>query len=170
MHIYQFFCFCMILVFASSGSLIGGEPDTLSVEDLTAIFIDNSDFGDYHRKGYNGIAELRHTFQDSSLFVPFYAGFNLEHIFGGDSLVSLFEPRKNEMDLTRVGKDAVLLHQPKTPLSHTESWTTFKMVPPHYIDITFRCVFHSTDFFQHGYAGLFWASYIHKPQDKKIYF
>jgi len=147
-----------------------GQPVKLSAGELTALFIDNYAFGDTHRAGYNGIAELKHTDLDSNLFVPDYAGFNLEHIFSRDSLADLFEPRRNPLSVKLISKSEVLLHQPETPISHVESWTTFKMVAPHYIDITFRCIIHSTGFFQDRLAGLFWASYINAPPDKKIYF
>ena len=149
---------------------ISTGAETLSAGKIKAVFIDNSAFGENHRAGYNGIAALYHDAQDSSIFVPFYAGFNIEHIFGGDSLIELFEPRRHTIELERIDENSVVLHQPKTPLSRVESWTTFTLTPPHYIDVNFRCIFHSEDFFQHGYAGIFWASYINAPADKKIYF
>lgn len=144
--------------------------ERIAVGDLHAVFIDNKEYGEQHRSGYNGISELRHSAQSTNLFVPFYAGFNLEHIFAGDSLFNLFEPRKFPMELKRISKNSVELYQDETPLSHVESWTTFKLVAPHYIEINFRCIIKSDEFFKHGYAGLFWASYINAPQDKKIYF
>ena len=147
-----------------------GKALTLSDGDIKTVFIDNYPFGKDHLAGYNGIAELYHTAQDSNLFVPHYAGFNLEHIFGGDSLPVIFEPRQYSMDLKKISANEVELHQSATILSHCESWTSFKLVKPHYVDIRFRCVIHSPEFFKHGYAGLFWASYINAPQDKKIYF
>ncbi len=146
------------------------KPISISSGDLQAIFIDNDEYGKQHLSGYNGISELKHSTQDSNLFVPSYAGFNLEHIFAGDSLTNLFEPRKMPMELKRISKNSVELYQAETPLSHVESWTTFKMVPPHYIDVNFRCIVKSSEFFKHGYVGFFWASYINAPQDKKIYF
>jgi len=143
---------------------------SMSLGDLQVVFVDNSAFGDTHRAGYNGIAELRHRAQDSTIYVPFYAGFNLEHIFGGDSLAPLFEPRKAPMFLYQLSNTEVALYQPETPQSHVESLTRFKIVAPHYIDVSFQCIIHSKEFFKHGYAGLFWASYIHAPEDKHIYF
>lgn len=137
---------------------------------LKATFIDNEAFKPNHKAGYNGIAELYHLDQDSSVFVPFYAGFNLEHIFGGDSLPEQMEPRRNPMELFISGENEVLLYQPLTRLSNVESLTSFKLVSPHYIDITFYMIAHDSDFFKHGYAGLFWASYINSPKDKKVYF
>ena len=150
--------------------MIQEKSVTLEKGDLKVTFVDNDKMGDIHKAGYNGIAELFHSQQDSTLFVPFYAGFNLEHIFGGDSLVQLFEPRKHPMSLYRKSNHEALLYQHATPLSGVESLTEFKLVAPHYIDITFRCVLHHPDFFKHDYAGFFWASYINKPPDKKIYF
>jgi len=154
------------------------KPDNLKQEktvkiengNLTAVLVDNSESGPIHRAGYNGIAELYHAGMDSNIFVPFYAGFNLEHIFAGDSLAELFEPRMHPMLLFRKSENEVLLYQPATPVSGVESLTEFKFTPPDYIDITFRCILHNVQFFQHGYAGFFWASYINTPADKKIYF
>jgi hypothetical protein len=180
------FCLGMIFLFAchprKSGSDVTGlsslRPDNLDPQkvinmsngELDVVFVDNNSFGEEHRAGYNGIAELRHKSQDSSVFVPFYAGFNLEHIFGGDSLAELFEPRKHPMELYKISDHEVILYQSPTPLSGVESQTVFKLGSSHYIDVVFRCIFHDRKFFQHGYAGLFWASYIHGPSDKKIYF
>ncbi len=142
----------------------------LSNAVLNVVFVDNTAFGEEHRAGYNGIAELTHASQDSSVFVPNYAGFNLEHIFGGDSLAELFEPRKHPMELYKISDSEVLLYQSPTPLSGMESLTIFKLTDSHYIDVVFRFIIHDKNFFTHGYAGLFWASYIHEPGDKKIYF
>ncbi len=142
---------------------------TLTNGDLTVTFVDNEAFGDHHKAGYNGIASLVHRTQEASPFVPQYAGFNLEHIFGGDILEELFEPRKHDMELFQRDSNQVLLYQSPTPLSKVESLTTFTMVAPHYIDVTFTCKIHSIDFFQHNYAGFFWASYIDSPEDPNIY-
>lgn len=148
------------------------EENTVTVQNgnLKVVFIDNKEAPPYHKAGYNGIAELSHAEEDSVLFVPAYAGFNLEHVFGGDSLAQLFEPRLHPMTLFRKSDNEVLLYQEATPISGVESLTEFKVVDPHYIDVTFRCIIHNADFFKHDYAGLFWASYIQRPEDKKIYF
>jgi hypothetical protein len=143
---------------------------TLETGSLRAVFVGNQAFGPHHMAGYNGIAELYHKSQDSNIFVPAYAGFNLEHIFSGDSLEEFYEPRVHPMALYIKNDSEVLLYQKQTPLSGVESLTEFKLVPPHYIDITFRCVLHNKKFFSHNYAGFFWASYIQKPMDKRIFF
>jgi hypothetical protein len=74
------------------------------------------------------------------------------------------------MELYKVSDTEVSLYQSPTPLSNVESRTDFKLTSPEYIDITFRFIIHDRKFFKHGYAGLFWASYIHAPLDKKINF
>lgn len=148
------------------------EQQAITIENgnLKVIFVDNEAFGTVHRAGYNGIAELYHRANDSTLFVPQYAGFNLEHVFGGDSLAQLFEPRLHPMKLFRKSENEIVLYQEATPLSGVESLTTFTVNGPDYIDVQFDCILHNDQFFKHGYAGLFWASYIHRPEDKKIYF
>jgi len=185
---YRIIILCLGIVFLSSchhrkqehetGDQLSLKPDRLEAQKvvrlsngvINAIFVDNNAFGEDHRASYNGIAGLTHRSQDSSVFVPFYAGFNLEHIFGGDSLAQLFEPRKHPMELYKISDSEVLLYQSPTPLSHLESQTVFKLTDSHYIDVAFRFIIHDGSFFKHGYAGLFWASYIHEPGDKKIYF
>ncbi len=142
----------------------------LSLGDLTVTIVNNEAVPPQHRAGYNGIARLVHKQQDSSIFVPLYAGFNLEHIFAGDSLTEIFEPRKHPMALSQTGDHKVLLHQSSTLLSKVESKTIFELVAPHYIDVAFEATLHDAAFFPHGYAGFFWASYIQRPEDKKIYF
>ncbi len=148
------------------------KANVLTIENgnLKAVFVDNTEIKPDHKAGYNGIAQLYHAEGDSVIFVPDYAGFNLEHIFGGDSLYQLFEPRLHPMTLFRKTENEVLLYQEPTPLSGVESLTEFKVIKPHYIDITFRCILHNEKFFKHGYAGFFWASYIQHPDDKNIYF
>jgi hypothetical protein len=148
------------------------EENVVTIENgnLKVVFVDNEAFGTVHRAGYNGIAELYHRVKDSTIFVPQYAGFNLEHVFGGDSLAQLFEPRLHPMKLFRKGANEIVLYQEATPISGVESLTTFTVNGPDYIDVQFECILHNDQFFKHGYAGLFWASYIHKPEDKRIYF
>jgi hypothetical protein len=145
---------------------------TFKTGDLTAVIGDNSS-DDQHRAGYNGLWSLRHSGTGRDLFVPGIAGLNFEHIFSGvhedgDSKV-FFEPRNAPMTFKRLSDSAAELHQAPTPVHHLESWTTFELVAPHYIDMTFRCraTQHS---FDHGYIGLFWASYINAPADKSLYF
>jgi hypothetical protein len=99
---------------------------------------------------------------------------NLEHIFDGETLDRrgetkiFFEPRNAAMTFKKMSATEAELHQPPTPTFHLESWTTFKLVPPHYVDFAFR--FRATQHvFKRGYIGLFWASYINAPDDKSMY-
>jgi hypothetical protein len=68
-----------------------GPPDakshsvTLTAGDLTAVVGDNSAHGE-HLAGYNGVWSLRHVAGTRSIFVPAYAGLNLEHIITGEGL------------------------------------------------------------------------------------
>jgi hypothetical protein len=136
---------------------------------LTAVVGDNEAY-EGRRAGYNGIHRLVH--KGKSLFG--IAGLNFEHIFDGQQeLVAdpkvYFEPRNAPMTLTKLSDVEVELHQAPTPTFFLESWTRFKLSAPHYVDFTFRCKPHQHAF-RNGYIGLFWASYIHEPENKSIYF
>ena len=147
--------------------------DTFSIGDITAVIGDNS-AQDNHRAGYNGLWSLTHKAEKTNVFVPTVAGLNLEHIFDGETLDPkgetkiFFEPRNAAMTLKKLSATEAELHQPPTPTFHLESWTTFKLVEPHYVDFAFR--FRATQHaFKRGYIGLFWASYINAPDDKSMY-
>lgn len=144
---------------------------TFHVGDLTAVIGDNELFGE-HRAGYNGIWSLHHAAGGRSPFVPVFAGLNLESIFDGEHFVPesvFFEPRRAPMTFRKLRDDEAELHQPPTPTFHIESWTRFKLVPPHYIDMTFRFVARQR-IVNYGYIGLLWATYIDAPEDKSMYF
>ena len=73
------------------------------------------------------------------------------------------------MTFRKVNPATAELHQPPTPNFHMESWTTFTLRPPHYIDMEFRCI-PRQHVHERGWFGIFWASYINGPADKSIYF
>jgi len=148
--------------------------DTFRAGDLTAVIGDNGAAGE-HRAGYNGIWRLTHRAEPTPLFVPTVAGLNLEHIFDGQRVDAdnsrriFFEPRNAPMTFRKLSDVEAELHQPPTPTFHLESWTRFTMAPPDGIDMRFR--FRPTQHsFGHGYIGLFWASYMHAPEDRSMYF
>ncbi len=144
---------------------------TLKAGELAAVVGDNS-ASVPHRTGYNGVWSLQHRAGTRSLFVPSYAGLNLEHIVTGEHLEdsrTFFEPRNAAMSLKQISEAEAELYQPPTPTFHLESWTRFQLVAPHYLDMSFLCVAHRP-VFSRGYLGLFWASYINAPTDKSIYF
>ena len=145
--------------------------ETFQIGNLTAVIGDNEGY-DGHRAGYNGVHKLTHRTNPKSLFTV--TGLNLEHIFDGDHELRgdnkvFFEPRNAPMTFRRISDSEAELHQPPTPTFHLESWTRFKLVAPHYIDMAFRCKPHQHAF-TNGYIGLFWASYIDAPENKSIYF
>ena len=150
----------------------GETHATLSAGDLVAVVGDNAPSGG-HRKGYNGVWSLTHSRGGRSVFVPAYSGLNLEHIVTGDAAdedgAVFFEPRHAGMEFRRMEGAGAELHQPATPMFGVESWTQFRLVAPHYLDMSFRCVPRKA-VFSRGYLGLFWASYMDAPTDKSIYF
>jgi hypothetical protein len=147
---------------------------TLRAGDLTAVVGDNTADGG-HRAGYNGLWSLTHRTEPANLFVPSVAGLNLEHIVDGHHFdrdggrTIFFEPRNAPIEFRQISDTSAELHQPPTPTFRLESWTRFTLVAPHYVDMEFRCRA-TQHVFEHGYIGLFWASYINAPDDKSIYF
>ncbi len=145
---------------------------TFNVSRLTCVIGNNAEDG-VHRAHYNGVFRMSSPDEEVTPYVPLYAGLNLEHYFDArprnpDSTI-FFEPRHAPMTFRKVNDTTAELHQPETPFFGVESWTTFELKEPYYIDMSFRCVPHK-DAFEGGYMGVFWASYINAPLNKSIYF
>ncbi len=145
---------------------------TFNTGEIIAVIGDNAAQGS-HRAGYNGVWDFRHRTSTRSLFVPAYAGLNLEHIFNGETEFAdgdtFFEPRRAPMTFTKLNDQQAVLHQPATPNFHVESTTRFTVSAPWYLDLDFRCTPHQ-HVHERGWFGCFWASYINGPADKSLYF
>jgi len=145
----------------------------LETSKLVAVIADNEAHAPTHRAGYNGVAELRLGGWDrTNLFVPLYAGLNLEHIFSGDAAAfgwNIFEPRRAPMQLIRRPNNRVELREKRTEHWPLRSRLVYE-VKGDAIDFTYYGTPLEDVWRKHGYIGVFFASYIQAPEDMAIQF
>ena len=155
------------------GEVAVEHTDRLETDRLRVVIADNEAYGPDHLAGYNGVAELRLKPGDQkNLFVPNYAGLNLEHIFSGDAESygwDIFEPRRAPMQLIRQSPSRVELCQEKTEHWPLRSRLVFE-VKDDAIDLTYYGTPLADAWKKHGYIGVFFASYIQTPEDMAIQF
>ncbi len=143
--------------------------------DVDAVIVDNRAVDDAvlpgHRAGYSGVASLKHARRQENLFVPEVAGLNFEHIHGGTTLPRpiLFEPRNAPMELRAVDPHTAELYQKPSPHFGLESCHRYQMLEDGTIQLTVECIPRRATF-KRGYVGLFWASYIQRPESLDIHF
>lgn len=139
------------------------------------VVVDNSPVDDQilpgHRGGYNGIGSLKSTHRNQNMFVPAVAGLNFEHIHDGtvQERTILFEPRNAAMQLRVIDRHTAELYQPPTPHYGLESCLRYQLLEDGVIEMTFETIPRRRSF-RNGYAGLFWASYIHQPESLDVHF
>lgn len=144
-------------------------------DDIEAVIVNNAAVDDNvlqdHRAGYSGVASLTHADHKENLFVPGIAGLNYEHIHDGtvQPRPILFEPRNALMQLRVIDEHTVELYQAPTPKYKLESVLRYQLIGDNTIEMTLECIPRQRSF-TNNYVGLFWASYIHKPESKDIHF
>ena len=121
----------------------------------------------------NGLESLRYR-EEGNQFEAFKAGLNLEHLYGGHrDDHNRFCPRQYPYLVCRehAGRSVFLVRIASQSPWSVEHVTRLTPVPPHAIDIDFRCRFLDVSRFgSRGYAGFFWANYMQQLEDVAIHF
>jgi hypothetical protein len=149
----------------------------LKSDSMEAVIADNDKFFPKHRGGYNGISHL--AVQDASkaskrgknLFVPMYAGLNLEHYFDEKARERdvLFHPRRHPMVLARWKEaNSAILSQDPFPPWNISYVSTFVVSGRNRIDFAMEITPRDKEIEKSSFLGAFWASYIHFPQQQGI--
>ena len=161
----------MILPVLLAGSLALAHSVTLQRGPVSIVVVDNTAVGAEHKAGYNGLASLTHKKHPQNIFVPSYSGLNFELIYDGTNQPRevFFEPRRFPMELKQVGKYAAELHQAATANWQLESATRYELERDGTVKMTFECTPRGRTF-TNDYIGLFWASYMQKPDGPSIHF
>ena len=159
----------------------GGFPqkrvDELSRANKEGRF-DDVAFPFERANGYNGVRQLysRRGPRESIFRSAWGSSLNFEFIYDrtGRSMIprwlggTLGTP-PTPSQLTRLDDNSVQLTTSIPEPRRIEVSTIFTLVSPHYIDLETRCVAHPGSF-EGDWLGLFWASYIHEPEDKNTWF
>ena len=167
----------IILIIASitplSSEADEGSQAIIESQSLRAVIADNASYGKDHRQGYSGISELYHGGSKRTLFVPAYSGLNFEHIFNGDSNSygwDIFEPRIAPINLSRLEEKKVELFQKRTANWPLQTRLTYELTSEDTIEMRARFRPLRDAWKKHGFIGVFFASYIHAPEDMAIHF
>ena len=167
----------IILIIASitplSSEADEGSQAIIESQSLRAVIADNASYGKDHRQGYSGISEFYHGGSKRTLFVPAYSGLNFEHIFNGDSNSygwDIFEPRIAPVKLSRLEEKKVELFQKRTANWPLQTRLTYELTSEDTIEMRARFRPLRDAWKKHGFIGVFFASYIHAPEDMAIHF
>ncbi len=128
--------------------------------------------------GYNGVRQLysRRGPEENIFRSSYSSSLNFEFIYdrNGRSMIPRWLGGKlgtppTPSRLTRLDDNSVQLTTSIPEPHRIEVSTIFTLVPPHYIDLETTYVAHPGSF-EGDWLGLFWASYIHEPEDKNTCF
>lgn len=164
----------LTFIIMSVASAQDATQDTLHLQskDLKLVMVNNEAYGEFHRAGFSGIAELYVNGSDRNFFRVSGSGLNFEFIFNGDSSsfdYDRFEPRRAPMDLVRIAPNKVQLRQKRTENWPLQSAITYEL-SDNYIEMIYEGIPLEDVGNKYNYLGLFYASYINEPEDKGIHF
>ena len=154
------------------------SPGTVVIDrgDLSALCRDNSD-SPRVLSGVDALFNMRSA-PKFDAFDPdspgASAGLNFEHIIAGHANpANMFTPRNGRFEIERLadGNGVRLVRRADDDHWRIASAITYAVVPPHYIDVDFRCTPRDAALFgPRGYAVLFFADYMNDVADVALHF
>lgn len=151
------------------------DSSVFKTQAFQCVIGNNAAGTDQHKVGFNGIWSLIPQGTTDNFIAEGLAGLNLEHYFNGvDEDVAkpkvLFDPRHSPMEFRQESDSRCTLYQPPTQFYGVESWTEFRVSEPRYLDMDFRCIPRKKDVFHFNWLGVFWATYVPKPEETSMFF
>ena len=128
--------------------------------------------------GYNGVRQLysRNGPKENIFGTGWGSSLNFEFVYNTSG--AKMTPRWVEgkmgspptlSQLARIDNNSVRLKTEVQTPHRIDVSTTFTLTAPHYIDLQTTAIVHSNPL-KKDWLGLFWASYIHEPENKTTYF
>ncbi len=160
-----------VLLFATAP--IARAQTALRIESPSFAGVIHDNESNRHRQGSGFSPLVLRGISDHNLFRDDAVGLNFEHIFNGakeQHSISMFTPRQDPCELTRVDHRKYKLHWP----SEGSQWglqaeMIYDLTQPNQIDLHFSCT-PRRDLYPQGYVAMMWASYIDRALDRRIHF
>jgi hypothetical protein len=182
-NILTFFFIFGLIVFSNMNRVQAGGvemilqhsgQDTLHLQsdEIKMVVVNNEAYGEIHRAGYSGIAELYLEGSEGNFFRVTGSGLNFEFIFNGNSASyewDRFEPRRAPMELVRRAYNEVQLRQPRTENWPLQSSITYRLTG-NLFEMTYEGIPLEDIWGHRDYIGMFFASYINEPEERGIHF
>lgn len=137
----------------------------------TFTLINNVPWHYGHLQGLNGLTHYIHRSDPRDVFTPRHSGLNFEFLYDGvPDDPRCDDPRQGRWTLHRFARNTVALHQRASDSAWgVEGLMRFRRASPEVVDMDVT-LWPRRAAFRAGWLLAFWATYIHAPEDRAMYF